>query len=65
MNNDALGNVTLPAQQSEKAIDNVSNLDDLLEKSGEHIGDYTVKTRNFKIAAAIAEYKSRTPSAKF
>ena len=65
MSDDLPGSVALPVQQCNRTPDRLSNLDASFEKCGEHIGDYTVKTRNFKIAAAIAEYQSKTPRAKF
>jgi|GEM_PF-6778594 len=65
MSNDLPGSVALPGRQTERSTESVSSLDAPLENSGEYIGDYTIKTRNFKIAAAIAVYQSKTPRAKF
>ena len=65
MSNNALDGVPLPVKQSEKSPDSISQLDSALEKDKKYIGDYTIKTRNYKIAAAIAEYLLTTPKAKF
>lgn len=60
---EALCRVPLPVMQSEKAPDNISQLDPTLEKRHKYIGDYTIKTRNSKIAAAMAEYLASAPQA--
>ena len=65
MSNDALNDAQLHAIQPEKASGGFSKLESATEKNDlKHIGDCTIKTRNFKIADAIAEYLMTTPKAK-
>jgi hypothetical protein len=65
MGNDAQNDAPLHRKKTEMASGNFSQLDYATEeKDNKHIGDYTIKTRNFKIADAIAEYLITTPKAK-
>ena len=65
MSKDLSDGVALTTHQHDMVHENVSNRDGSIESSGACIGDYTVKTRNLKIADAIAEYRSKTPISKF
>jgi len=65
MHNNAQNDAPMHAKKPEIASENFSKLvyaGD--EKDRKHIGDSTIKTRNFKIADAIAEYLLTTPKAK-
>jgi hypothetical protein len=65
MSNDAQHDAPLHGKKTEMSSGNFSQLDYATEENNKkHIGDYTVKTRNFKIADAIAEYLITTPKAK-
>jgi len=65
MSNDAQNDAPLHGKNPEMASGNFSQLDYAIEANNKkHIGDYTIKTRNLKIADALAEYLMTTPKAK-
>jgi len=65
MSNIAQNDAALHDRKPEMASGNFSQLDYATEeKDKKHIGDHTIKTRNLKIADALAEYLMTTPNAK-
>ncbi|MGA7749227.1 MAG: hypothetical protein WCA63_03690 [Gallionella sp.] len=61
---ETLCKVLLPANQTGKAPDRISQPDATLKRSDKFIGDDTINTRNLKIAAAMDEYLAFTPQSR-